>query len=161
MIEGLGIGLLYLLGIALMIIEVFVPAHGLLGLVGLGIFAYSIYLTTAHSVELAIVATVAILILLPLGLIWSVKNWHRTPVGKRISPPNPMLTDNDRMPVEQASELIGQKGLTVTPLRPVGMCEFNGKRVECVAAFGMIEANVQVRGVRLVDRTLSVEPIEA
>jgi membrane-bound ClpP family serine protease len=79
-------------------------------------------------------------------------------MGRYISPPNPVLGEKDRMPVAELEQFVGRVGRTLTPLRPVGTCEFEGRRVECLAEYGMIERNVRVEGVRLVDRSLSVKP---
>jgi membrane-bound serine protease (ClpP class) len=160
MVDWLGIVSLYAVGIILIISELFLPAHGLIGLLGLGVVSYGIYLTHGHSETTAMVAFIVVIVVLPIGLIVSVKNWHRTPVGRRVSPPNPTLTAADRMPVDHMNQYIGRTGRTISPLRPVGMCEFDGKRIECTAEFGMIERGVRVEGVRVVDRTLSVQAIE-
>jgi len=161
MTDWLGIGLLYLVGCTLLIVELFLPAHGLLGLIGLGMLGYGLYQTYMQSELVGLISMVILAILLPTGLVFSVKNWYRTPVGRRISPPNPKLTAEDRMPVEQLKSMIGSKGKSLTLLRPVGTCEFDGKRVECTAEYGMIEKNMEVEAVRLVDRTVSVRPVSS
>ena len=160
MVDWLGIVSLYAVGIILIISELFLPAHGLIGLLGLGIVSYGIYLTHGHSETTAMVAFIVVIVVLPISLLVSVKNWHRTPVGRRVSPPNPTLTAADRMPVDHMSRYIGRTGRTISPLRPVGVCEFDGKRIECTADFGMIERGVRVEGIRVVDRTLCVQAIE-
>jgi len=159
MTDWLGICFLYLLGCALLIIELFLPAHGLLGVLGVGVLGFGLYETYGRN-ELAGLISLAILaILLPTALVIAVKNWHRTPVGRRISPPNPELRAQDRMPVEDLKPLIGSVGRTLTLLRPVGTCLFDGRRVECTSEYGIIEKDVEVEAVRLVDRTLSVRPV--
>ena len=159
MTEWIPIALLYLLGMALMIAELFLPAHGLLGLIGLAILGFGIYETYNRNEIAGLLGAAAAVVLLPIGLVISVKTWHRTPVGRRISPPNPVLTERDRMPVEDLRRFIGQVGRTATLLRPVGMCIFDGQRVECASEQGVIGPGVEVRAIQLVDRTLSVRPI--
>ena len=159
MTDWLSISLLYLVGCCLLIIELFLPAHGLLGLVGMGMIGFGLYETYGKSEVVGLISMVVLAILLPTGLVLAVKHWHGTPVGRRISPPNPELTDSDRMPVEYLKPLIGTVGKSLTLLRPVGTCEFDGQRVECTAEYGMIERNVEVEAIRLVDRTVSVRPV--
>jgi membrane-bound serine protease (ClpP class) len=159
MSEWIPIALLYLLGMALMIAELFLPAHGLLGLIGLAILGFGIYETYNRNEIAGLLGAAAAVVLLPIGLVISVKTWHRTPVGRRISPPNPVLTARDRMPEEDLKRFIGQIGRTATLLRPVGMCMFDDQRVECTSEQGVIGPGVEVRAVGLVDRTLSVRPI--
>ena len=158
--EWLGMSLLYILGVTLVIVERVLPTFGLVGIVGLLTIIFGVYLTMRNNEPAGWVAIATVLIVLPAGLLWAVKNWHRSPIGRRISPPNPELTAADRMPEDHMAALIGQVGTTRSELRPVGMCEFNGQRIECVAEFGMIEPNVKVQGVRVVNRTLSVQPVK-
>ena len=153
------ITILYVVGMGLLIAELFLPAHGVIGLAGLGLLGLGIYETYLLNTTAGTVGLVAALILLPIGLYISVKTWHRTPIGRRISPPNPILTEKDRMPVEDLRQFIGKVGRTVTLCRPVGMCLFEGRRVECSSEQGMLEAGVDVKAIGLVDRTLSVRPV--
>ena len=157
--DWLGIALLYLVGSAILISELFLPAHGMMGLVGLGVLLYAVYQTFTINEVAGLAGLVALAVMLPAGLIIAVRNWHRMPIGRRIAPPNPKLTDRDRMPVKEFERLVGRVGRSVTLLRPVGTCVFDGRRVECTAEHGIIEKDVAVEAVRLVDRTLSVRAV--
>jgi len=160
MSEWLIVAVLYLVGSVLLIAELFLPAHGLIGLLGLGVIVFGLYETFAVTQIGGIISIVLLAILLPTGLITAVKNWHRTPIGRRISPPNPVLGGEDRLPTEQLTPLLGLVGKALTPLRPVGTCVFDGQREECSAEQGMIEADTEVQAIRLVDRTVSVRPVD-
>jgi membrane-bound serine protease (ClpP class) len=159
--DWLGISLLYLVGILFLVAELFLPSYGALTVFSLGLLGYALYLTFGMSQEAGLVALFSLLIIVPSLILLMVKTWYRTAVGRRISPPNPSLTAQDRMPIEDLQGLVGSKGRTVTMLRPVGLCMFNGRRVESSAEYGMIAANVPVECVRLADRTLVVRPIPA
>ena len=98
-------------------------------------------------------------IVVPSLIVTAVNMWHRTPLGRRISPPNPRLTDADKgVDVTKLGPLVGTIGRTITPLRPVGTCEFDGRRVECVAEMGLIQAGQSVRAVRIEGREVVVRP---
>jgi membrane-bound ClpP family serine protease len=152
--------LLYAVGILLLLADFFLPSHGVLTIASFGLLGYALYLTFQVGQREGLIALVALAVFIPASIVFAVKHWHRTPIGRKISPPNPILTASDRMPVEQLQQFIGAEGRTITPLRPVGICLFDGQRIECVAELGMIDTNVQVRGFRLVDRTLAVRPIQ-
>jgi len=152
--------ILYLVGVFLIIAEFFLPANGLIGLVGLAVLVFGLYETYQLNQSAGLISTVVLIVAIPAGLALAIKNWHRTPVGRRISPPNPVLEDDDRLPLSEYKKLVGQRGRSVTVLRPVGTCVFNGTRVECVAEYGMIEANVEVEAVGLEDRTVCVRAVE-
>lgn len=157
--EWFGIVLLYAIGCVLLIVEFFLPAHGLLGLVGLAVLGYGWMETMAMDRTAGLIALAALVVVLPTSFIYALNHWHRTPVGRRISPPNPVLTDKDRMPIEDLKALIGRRGRTITQLRPVGMCLFDGRRLECKSEQNVIEAEVEVECVGLSDRTLCVRPV--
>ena len=150
--------LLYGLGVLILVAEIFIPSHGILTVVGLGLLIAGIVQTFSYAGrDAGIIAVFACLVFVPAFAILAIKYWHRTPIGKRIAPPNPTLTAADTsVPIEEINSLIGRTGRTVSPLRPVGICDFNGRRVSCVAQFGMVEAGVTVEGVGLSGTNLAV-----
>lgn len=152
------IGVLYGVGVALLVADFFLPSHGLLTLASLAFLGYALYETFQVSEQAGLIALLCLLIGVPGVIGTTIKLWHRTWVGRRISPPNPVLTEEDRLPLKELEAFVGQVGRTVTPLRPVGMCLFQDRRVESVAEGAMIEAGVEVEGVGLKDRTLVVRP---
>jgi membrane-bound serine protease (ClpP class) len=150
--------LLYGLGVLILVAEVFIPSHGILTVVGLGLLIAGVVQTFSYAGrDAGIIAIFACLVFVPAFAILAIKYWHRTPIGKRIAPPNPTLTAADTsVPIEEINSLIGRTGRTVSPLRPVGICDFNGRRVSCVAQFGMVEAGVAIEGVGLSGTNLAV-----
>lgn len=157
--DWLGIVLLYLVGSVVFVAELFLPSHGILGVVSVATLAYAVYRTFLISTAMGMLSTAMLVVLLPVGLLVAVRTWHRTPLGKRISPPNPVLGEEDRLPLQTLKDVIGQRGRTVTLLRPVGTCDFHGRRLECKAEQNVIERNVEVEAIGLVDRTLVVRPV--
>ena len=150
--------LLYGLGVLILVAEVFIPSHGILTVVGLGLLIAGVVQTFSYAGrDAGIIAVLACLVFVPAFAILAIKYWHRTPIGKLIAPPNPTLTAADTsVPIEEINSLIGKTGRTVSPLRPVGICDFNGRRVSCVAQFGMVEAGVAIEGVGLSGTNLAV-----
>lgn len=137
---------LYALGMLLLVAEIFIPSHGILSLVGIGFLVAAVVKTfDVGGREAGVIAVFACLVIVPTFAFVAIKYWHRTPIGKRIAPPNPVMTAADAgVPVEELGHLVGRTGRTISPLRPVGVCEFDGRRVSCVTEFGMVEADVTV-----------------
>ena len=161
MTQWVTIAFLLAVGSVIVIAELFLPAHGLIGLVGVGVLAYGVYEMFMISQLAGLIGLCVLAIALPTSLVISVRTWHRTPMGRRMSPANPELTDKDRMPLDELKALVGCIGRALTPLRPVGTCEFNGRRVECKAEYGMIEKGAEVEALRLVDRTVEVRSVRS
>ncbi len=149
---------LYLVGILILLAEIFIPSHGILSIAGIGFLVAAIVKTFQYGGQNAgVIAILLCMVILPVMAFLAIKYWHQTPIGKLISPPNrPLTVDDIGVPVEELQQLIGQTGRTVSPLRPVGICEFNGKRVSCIAESGMVEAGVSVEGIGMSGADLTV-----
>ncbi|HPD28852.1 MAG TPA: hypothetical protein PLL20_02575 [Phycisphaerae bacterium] len=159
--DWLGIVLLYLIGTAVLVAEIFIPSHGVLSLVAFAMLGFAVYETFQMSGLWGLVGLSSLAVLIPASVLMVVRTWHRTPIGKRICPPNPQLSEEDRMPLEPLRAVIGRRGRTVTLLRPVGTCDFQGRRYECKAEQGVIQKDVEVEAIGLVDRTLVVRPVSS
>ena len=150
--------LLYAVGVLFLVGEIFIPSHGILTLAGLGFLVAAVVKTfTYGGRDAGIVAVFACLIFVPAFAFLAIKYWPKTPIGRMIAPPNPKLTSADTsIPIDELERNIGQLGRAISPLRPVGICEFSGRRISCVAEFSMIEAGVVVEGVGIKGGNLSV-----
>jgi membrane-bound serine protease (ClpP class) len=145
-----------------LVAELFIPSHGVLTVVGIGFLIAGIVVTFQnHGERAGIASIVACLIVLPIFAYAAIKIWPKTWIGKRIAPPNPVhrITDTS-VPIEEMSRCVGQTGRSLSPLRPVGICDFNGRRISCVAEYGAIEPGMTVEGVRVSGGTLAVRVVQ-
>ena len=148
---------LFAAGTLLLVAEIFLPSHGILTIAGIGFFAVGTY--RAYEIGQAVGTTAAMgsLLALPTFAYVSIKYWHRTPLGKLISPPNaPHPPEDLTSPAHVLAPLIGRTGKTVSALRPVGICEFDGRRVSCICRLDMIEAGAAVEAVGISGGDLQV-----
>jgi len=151
--------LLYIAGVLLLVAEIFVPSHGLITLGALTCLGVAVYYTFGRTTTGGAIALLSCLVLVPTVMIIGIKNIHRLPMGDKLAPPNPhqqhSLYDAEQ---NQCAALIGRIGRSVTALRPVGICDFNGERVSCVAEYGIIDAGRQVVGIGVHLNNLVVRP---
>lgn len=154
--------MLFGLGAAILVAELFIPSHGVLTVAGLGFLISGIVSTfQQYGQTTGSIAILSCLVVLPIFTVTAVKYWPRTWIGRRIAPPNPILTSADTsVPVVEMEHCIGRTGRSVSPLRPVGICEFDGRRVSCISEHGMVEAGVSVEGLRISGSNLSVGPVK-
>lgn len=149
-----------LIGIALLVAEIFLPAHGVLIALGLSSLGGGIYAAFQFSLTFGYASLLVSLALVPTLAVMAVRLWPNTFIGKRIAPPNSEFR-RDQSPGAGNGELqmlVGQTGRTLTPLRPVGACDFGGRRVECLAESGMIDRNMQVVAIEVQGQSLVVRP---
>jgi len=155
--------LIYAVGVAALVAEIFIPSHGVLTVTAVAFLVWAVVKTFMYGGQTAgTIAVLACLVLLPTFVFVSITYWPRTPMGRRIAPPNPVVTASDTsVPAVELMLLVGRTGRTISTLRPVGLCDFDGRRISCVAEFGMLDAGVSVVGTRVMGANLGVRQMEA
>ena len=152
---------LYFACAALIIAEIFVPSGGLISLCALacligGAVIFFHYSTIAGWIGIGI-ATVMI----PTVLVFAYRIFPKTRFGKSVTLTPPERQQGDAIPdTSELKELLGKVGIVLTPLRPVGMCDFAGQRVECVAESGYVEKDKKVKVINVESTQLTVRTIE-
>ena len=145
--------LLALAGAVLIIAEMLLPSQGILGVAGA--LALGACVVTCFRIDsrLGFGVLVAMVAAAPVAAMLWVKLWPRTPVGRRMIL-SPVSGEPATAPVH-----VGQTGVTVSELRPMGVCAFGDERVEARADHGTIPAGRQVRVVELIDRRPTVRAV--
>ncbi|WP_435005964.1 NfeD family protein [Tundrisphaera lichenicola] len=140
------------IGLLLLVAEVFLPTAGLLILPASGLLGFCLYAAYSRSAELGHQFLVAEAVLVPS--ILAISLWAFSSLMRR--PPLDEDSELDR-DARDLGRLIGCPGLAVTPLRPSGKVEFEGRRLEGLAEQGLIPTGstvlaIQVRSGRLIVR---------
>lgn len=145
MFEGYSLVFMLLaIGAVLLVAEALLPAHGVLGAGGaIGLLA-AVVVCSRQNPWLGLTLLVAMAAATPLVWTAFVKVWPHTPVGRRmVLPPVPEAAAD-------APVRVGQSGTTVSELRPMGTCEFDGGgRVEVISEHGIVAPGTRVRVVAL------------
>lgn len=158
MTEGAFLIVLYATAVVVLVLEIFIPSHGVLTVVGVGVLVGAIAKTFEYyGPGAGALAVIGSMIGLPVFAVVAVKVWPHTRIGKLIAPPNPVYEAEAFAPeLSEIRGLVGQCGRSLSPLRPVGTCEFGDRRLECICESGMIDAGVVVRAVGTRGRNLEV-----
>lgn len=147
--------ILLLVGCALVVLEVFIPSGGILGLLsGLSILASVIFAfrrDMTSGVALLVIAMFAV----PSVLALAFKIWPMTPLGKAFLGELPR--EEDLKPVDTRRELVGRWGVARSKMLPSGSVLVDGQWLDAVAQGDAIEPGepvivVEVRGNRVVVR---------
>ena len=129
--------ILQLVGVVVIIAEIILPSGGILSIVALGVFGYSLFIVFNEiSMTIGFSFVAADLILIPVLVIVGLKLLARSPVTLRKT-----LSRKEGVS-SQSSELesyVGTQGNAVTDLRPAGIAVINGKRVDVVTRGGYLE----------------------
>jgi len=149
---------LLLLGFCLVMAEIFFPSFGLLSILAVASFLGSLAMAWQQSGTLFLLLLGAILLGLP-GAIWlAFRLFPRTPLGARMLQGGATWKPEERAAVDRdVASFVGQEGRAVSALRPSGIAEFAGERVDVVTRGEHLEAETPVRAVRFVGNRLVVE----
>ena len=151
--------LLLAIGLILLITEAFIPSGGLIGVLAIGCLVVSLYqaFSIPEDPSLGWKFLAAEIVLIPGAAMLAVYLWPRTPLAKRIFLPPPAPEDMDTAHSRvRLDHLLGEFGRALTPLRPSGNVDFDGRRLEARAEEGLIEAGSLVRAVRVQSGVLIV-----
>jgi membrane-bound ClpP family serine protease len=142
--------LLLACGLILLIAEVFIPSGGLIGLLAVGCLVLSLWRAFEQSFDLGLKFLLADCVLLPLAFATGVYLWPKTPLAKRVflRPPAPDEIEGSHSG-QRLDHLVGQLGRALTPLRPSGLVDFDGRRLDGLSEEGLIPSGALVRAVRV------------
>lgn len=159
LIGNLPLGLCFLLGSGLMIVEIFVPGFGLPGIMGLVFIAAGTLLTGMYHGAMAAVAVLLVIIaVLALFVSWVMRRASsgNLPHGELF------LKEREELHADQADMqvLVGKKGVTTSVLRPAGIGDFDGVRLNVVTEGGFIERDMPIEIVSVQGKHIVVRPLK-
>jgi len=149
---------LLVLGVCLLIVELFMPGFGVFGIAGLISFAAAVALTVVSSPYGLLFAGIELagLGLLAVAAIWYVRK--KQLYGKLILDE----TLNKEEPEHgDLSSFMGKEGVTKTTLRPFGKVDFNGATVEVYADGQYISENIRVKVVDVTEHKITVRALQS
>jgi membrane-bound serine protease (ClpP class) len=150
-------------GLLLMLAELVIFSHGVLAALGIAAIAIGVALTFNYSMTTGLVTLVCVGVGLPMLLSGLFHYWPRTRMGRRMFLANP---DEDAtvasMPVNlELEQLRGQYGRAVSALRPAGVTDFGGRRVDTITEGMMVEPGQLVRCIDVRAGKVVVRPVDA
>lgn len=152
---------LFLLCAVLLVAEVFIPSFGLISLCALASLVGGIAIFFKLSPTAGWIGVVVAVIMIPATLVFAYKIFPKTAFGKTVLLDGPKRQKGDAISdTAQLQALLGKKAISITMLRPVGMCDFAGTRLECVAETGYIEKGKTVEVIKVEGTQLTVRQIE-
>ena len=145
----------------LLVAEVFVPSAGILTVLAIACGLGGLSLFFQHSIVAGWIGTAIAGVLIPAVLVIAYKMFPKTPFGRAMLLKPPEDTLGDGVPdADELSSFLGRVGRVQAVLRPVGLCDFSGRRVECVAESGYVERGKSVEVIAVQGTQLTVREKE-
>jgi len=153
--------LLFIVGLALVIAEFFVPG-GIVGILGGALILLSLILAGANMMQMIIAIFIAFVVAI-IGMVILMKFF-----GKKLHVLNKLVlmdattTEEGYVSNVNRTELLGKVGKVITPLRPAGTMLFGSERIDVVSEGGYVDAGnhvevIKVEGSRVVVRRTEKE----
>ena len=169
-LENLPMALCVLLGMGLILVEVFLPGFGLPGisgiaLVGVGTIMAAMHFGTLTAVALLLVicnglvlAVMMIIAVLAVLVSWLLRSAAKGDVAKS----KLFLHQKEELREQQDMQvLVGHEGRTLSVLRPSGIGDFDGVRLNVVTEGEFIENGVAIRIARVEGGKIVVKAIQS
>jgi membrane-bound ClpP family serine protease len=164
--ESLLVWGLVLFGISalLLVVELFVPTGGALGITAAVVAIAGVVCLFRHDTGWGFAGLLAVLVLGPAALVFGLQVWPNTPMGRRIiGVPTEEEQERTRLAEEadrkRANDMIGQEGVVLTDLRPVGIVEIGGRRLDVLSETLFVPAGSRVRVTHVEGSMIKVRPV--
>jgi membrane-bound serine protease (ClpP class) len=152
---------LYFACAALIVAEVFVPSGGVISICALACLVGGIAIFFHYSATGGWVGVIVAVIMIPTLLVIAYRIFPNTRFGKSVTLTPPSREQGDAIPdTSELASLLGSEGAVISPLRPVGMCEFAGQRVECVAEGGYVDKGKNVKVIHVESTQVTVRVVD-
>lgn len=145
-------------GVALLVLEVFMPGFGLCGISGLILLSVGIIMTWYnYGVVSGLAVTLISLAVAGISISVSIKSASSGKLSKSALVLNDVIEPEEN---EEMNALVGKEGEAITVLNPVGTAEFDGVRLSVVSEGSYLEKGTRVKvllveGNRIVVREIN------
>jgi len=163
--ESAGLTLAFVLiavGFLLLVAELFIPTSGTLFMLSVGTIAVGTIMTFYQDTATGWMTLLGVFVAFPVigGLV--LHYWPRTALGRRLmlkAPPeeNTLASMPGHLELEG---LRGRFGRTLSDLRPSGVTDFDGRRIDTITEGMMVEAGQWVRCIDVRAGIVVVRPVD-
>lgn len=128
------IAILFILGIALFVIELAMPGVGVAGIMGIiSLIAGAVLASKIVSPSVLILIIMAVLVMIAAMLYWMYQSATKDGrVSRLLFLKTKTGAEEGYSSSPSKTELLGMEGEAVTPLRPTGTGDFQGKKLDIV-----------------------------
>ncbi len=160
-LTNLPIIICFLVGISLLVVEVFLPGFGLPGISGIILEFVTVWLTwNSHGPVAALGMTIIILAVIAIAISVALKSAARGRLSKSsIILNHEESSEEGYTATADMDVFLGKEGTTTTVLRPAGIAEFDGVRLNVVSEGDFVAANTRVRIEQVEGARILVRPV--
>ena len=146
-------------GICVMVLELFLPSAGMLGILAAALLIGGIVLAFMSDFRTGAIVLMCTALALPVFLVGMLKIWPHTPIGRRILLDD--LTPDQLLPPDTFSQdLVGQLGIAKSKMLPSGLVLVNDEKLDALSDGFAIEAGQPIKITAVKGNRIYVEPYD-
>ncbi len=149
-------------GFLLMVAELFIPSGGVLSILSACGVIGGVVMMFLVNTSYGLGALAGVCLATPVVISVLFHYWPKTPIGRRfvLTPPSDDATLGSLPEHVEMTELRGQVGQAMSSLRPAGVVDFGGRRVDCITEGIMVEKGQWVRCIDVKGCRVLVRPVD-
>ena len=151
--------LLLVIGFVLVVVEMYVPGFGVPGISGIICLVAGVWLKADSALE-ALVLAIVIIALLCVALSIAIHSVSKGRLAKSKLVLHETATESEDLGANDLKYYLGREGTTATVLRPAGLGEFDGVKLNIVSDGEFIAAGAQVRVTAVEGNRIVVQPVK-
>ena len=156
--------ILFVAGIILLVLELFIPSFGILGVSGFICLVLGIVLAQANITQALSSLGISLLVVVVI-MVFGFRRLKDRGIWNRFVLRDEFKSESGYVPTEPKDHLLGQTGTALTVLRPAGIARIGDERVDVVTDGEYVEAGrrvkvIHVEGTRVVVREIGEQERE-
>lgn len=145
-----------IVGLGFVVFEMFHPGFGAPGIIG-GILLVVGVILSAHSVIQALIMVIVLMAILGIVLTLILQSAAKGHLSRHLVLNDILDKDYKAVNTEDMEYFIGKVGTTLTVLRPSGLADFDGVRLDVVSDGGYISLGTKVEIIKIEGRRIIVK----
>ncbi|MCY8205181.1 MULTISPECIES: NfeD family protein [unclassified Bacillus (in: firmicutes)] len=150
--------LLFIAGVILILLEIFLPG-GIIGLLGLGAIVASLFLAAGSFTVMAVSLLIASAVSITAFILLTRVLGKRMKFFKKLILNDSTNTESGYVSNQTRTDLMGKVGVTFTPLRPAGTVIIDDERLDVVSEGSFTEKDKKVKVIKVEGSRIVVREI--
>lgn len=150
--------IILVVGLVLLVIEMFTPGLGVSGGLGLVLLVVGIILTASTPFE-ALVMVIILLVIIGVALAVVLQSAAKGRLSKTLVLNKTLDKKSGYIGNDDLEHFIGKEGRTLTALRPAGTADFDGVRLDVVSEGDYISRDTKIKVIEVAGRRIVVRVV--
>lgn len=140
-----------IVGIVMLVLEMFMPGFGVAGIVGLLSLAAVVVMQIGWgSPQIGVLVVAIVMVIIILALLWLIRSFQKGGLGRsRLVLQDHIDASSSPVTTDDRTLLVGKRGVAITPLRPAGIAEIDGRRVSVTTTGAFVESGKPIEVIDL------------